>query len=315
MPYKHKLLTAWRQTAKHSNAELFACTEHEWKLNNPTTRAHIMQSAARLQPSTKLPLDVDWTAWISTPPQHTQKQLMRDVYSHAHTKLLTTLTPTQKAVTRSAGGKGAAAWMYPPADAETYMPRKHYLTALRYRAHAPITYTTTTNLCQHTNTKRTCLHPLDPQGHHALTCQIGGQPTQKHNHLRDILHNWLVKWGYFSQREQHVPELDDVDEDGKPREAQLDIYTTINDRQYLIDISVTDAVSDCPVRTTSRSNTNATAAMEREQQKRHRYHNDPRLVPFVFEVGGRWGPTAEAWISTTTATGSDHPLTTTTSLP
>ena len=47
----------------------------------------------------------------------------------------------------------------------------------------------------------------------------------------------------------------------------MDIYTTIDDRQFLIDISVTDAVSNCPVRTSSRSNTNATAAMEREQQK------------------------------------------------
>ena len=82
----------------------------------------------------------------------------------------------------------------------------------------------------------------------------------------------------------------------------FDIYTTINDRQYLIDISVTDAVSDCPVRTNSRSSTNATAAMEREQQKRARYQNDPRLVPFVFEVGGRWGPTAEAWIKSVAPT-------------
>ena len=35
------------------------------------------------------------------------------------------------------------------------------------------------------------------------------------------------------KKPEDVPELDDVDEDGKPREAQLDIYTTINDRQYL----------------------------------------------------------------------------------
>ena len=192
---------------------------------------------------TKLPLDVDWTHWIATPPVHTQKQIMRDVYSQTHNELLGTLTPAQRAATRSAGGTGAAAWMYPPADATTHMLRKHYLTALRYRAHAPISYTTTSNLCQHTNTKRKCLHPPDPQGHHALTCQIGGQPTQKHNHLRDILYNWLVSWGFFCQREQRVPELDDTNADGTPRHAILDIYTTINDRQYLIDISVTDAVS------------------------------------------------------------------------
>ena len=76
----------------------------------------------------------------------------------------------------------------------------------------------------------------------------------------------------------------------------MDIVTTINDRQYLIDISVTDAVSDCPTRTTSRSRSDATAAKERETQKRTRYHNDGRLIPFVLETGGRWGPTAEKWI-------------------
>ena len=147
------------------------------------------------------------------------------------------------------------------------MPHKHYITALRYRTHTPLTFTTTTNLCQHPKTKRACFHQLDPQGHHALTCQIGGQPTIKHNHLRDILHNWLVKMGFFSQREQHIPELDTVDEHGVPRQAIMDIYTTVDDWQLLIDISATDAVRTCPVRTTSRSNTNATAAMEREQQK------------------------------------------------
>ena len=259
---------------------------------------------------TTTPRDVDWGHWIATPPQQTQKQLLLDIYQNVHTTFLTQLTPTQQAVTRSAGGKGAAAWMYPPPDASTHMPHKHYITALRYRTHTPVTFTTTTNLCQHTNTKRTCLHQLDPQGHHALTCQIGGQPTIKHNHLRDILHNWLVKMGFFSQREQHIPELDTVDEHGAPRQAIMDIYTTIDDRQFLIDISVTDAVSNCPVRTTSRSNNNATAAMEREQQKRARYQHDPRLIPFVLEVGGRWGSTAEAWVKSIAPTDPTERATT-----
>ena len=86
----------------------------------------------------------------------------------------------------------------------------------------------------------------------------------------------------------------------------MDITTTVNDRQYLIDISVTDAVSDCPVRTNSRSRTDATAAKERETQKRTRYNNDHRLIPFVFETGGRWGPTAEAWIKSIAPTDAQE---------
>ena len=178
------------------------------------------------------------------------------------------------------------------------MPRKHYVTALRYRTHTPITSTTQNTQCQHKNKTRTCLQPLDIHGHHALTCPIGGQPNTKHNHIRDILHKWLTDMGYLSHREQHIPELDDTDTNGNHREAIMDVVTTINDRQYLIDVSVTDAVSNCPTRTSSRSHNNATAAKERETQKRTRYHNDPRLIPFVLETGGRWGPTAEEWIKT-----------------
>ena len=102
--------------------------------------------------------------------------------------------------------------------------------------------------------------------------------------------------GFLSHREQHIPELDDIDEEGQPRQAVMDVTTTINDRQYLVDISVTDAASNCPTRTASRSRSDATAAKERETQKRTRYQHDNRLIPFVLETGGRWGPTAEEWI-------------------
>ena len=173
---------------------------------------------------------------------------------------------------------------------------EHYLTALRHRTHTPIASTTNNTRCQHKNRNRTCQHPLDANGHHALTCPIGGQPNTKHNHIRDTLYHWLLQMGYLAHREQHIPELDDTDTEGQPRRAIMDITTTINDRQYLIDISVTDAVSDCPTRTNSRSRTDATAAKERETQKRTRYNNDHRLIPFVLETGGRWGPTAEKWI-------------------
>ena len=290
--------SAWRQTAYHAHAELSSTTEHDWQLNNPTTRNELLQAIAKIQPLTDTTLDVDWTHWIGTKPQHTQKKILLEAYEKTQSALLDTLTPTQQAITRSAGGKGAAAWLYPPPNATTYMPRKHYVTALRYRTHTPITSTTQNTQCQHKNKNRTCLHPLDIHGHHALTCPIGGQPNTKHNHIRDILHKWLTDMGYLSHREQHIPELDDTDTNGNHREAIMDVVTTINDRQYLIDVSVTDAVSNCPTRTSSRSHNNATAAKERETQKRTRYHNDPRLIPFVLETGGRWGPTAEEWIKT-----------------
>ena len=287
--------SAWRQTAYHANEELCATTEHEWRANNPTSSKLLLATAAALQPLTDTPLDIDWNDWIAEPPnKHTQKLLLRSAYSQFHQKLLHALPPEQQAITRSAGGKGAAAWLYPPPDANTHMPRKHYLTALRYRTHTPQP-TSTHDTCQHKNDKRTCQHPLDPYGHHALTCAIGGYTTTKHNHLRDILHRWLSDMGHTCHREQHVPELDDT-HNGEPRKAIMDVVCTTHTGHYLIDISVTDAVSECPKHTASNARHNNTAANAREQDKRKRYNNHPQLIPFVLETGGRWGTTAEEFI-------------------
>ena len=90
-----------------------------------------------------------------------------------------------------------------------------------------------------------CVHctptvAADPRGVHGT-----------HNHPHDTLHNWPTEMGYHNHREQHIPGLDDTDDHGQPRQTIMDIVTTINDRQYLIDISVTDAVSNCPTRTTA----------------------------------------------------------------
>ena len=294
--------TAWRQTAYHAHKELDATTEQSWKANNPTTSRHLLHIANTIQPLTKTPLEIDWAEWIATPPdKHTQKRILYDAYSTYHTLLLHDLTPQQQAITRSAGGKGAAAWLYPPPNATTHMPRQHYLTALRYRTHTPLP-AGRHDKCQHKNNTRTCQHNLDPHGHHALTCALGGYTITKHNHLRDTLHRWLCDMGHTCHREQHVPALDDTDDKGQPRKAIMDITCTTNTGHYLIDISVTDAVSECPKHTQANAHHDATAAQAREHDKRKRYQNHPQLIPFVLETGGRWGPTAEAFIKTVAPT-------------
>ena len=102
--------SAWRQSAFHTNEQLGAETEKAWKENNPTTSQHLIATAAAIQPFTKTPLEVDWTEWVATPPdKHLQKRVLLDAYSTFHTQLLNKLTPEQQAITRSAGGKGAAA--------------------------------------------------------------------------------------------------------------------------------------------------------------------------------------------------------------
>ena len=82
----------------------------------------------------------------------------------------------------------------------------------------------------------------------------------------------------------------------------MDITCTTSTGHYLIDISVTDAVSECPKHTNANAHHDATAAQAREHDKRKRYQNHPQLIPFVLETGGRWGPTAEAFIKTVAPT-------------
>ena len=185
------------------------------------------------------------------------------------------------------------------------MSRQHYLTALRYRTHTPQP-AGHHDKCQHKNNSRTCQHALDPNGHHALTCPIGGYTIKKHNHLRDILYRWLCDMGYTCHREQHVPHLDDTDEKGQPRIAVMDITCTTHTGHWLIDISVTDAVSQCSKHTNANAHHDATAAKAREHDKRQRYKHDPQLIPFVLETGGRWGPTAEAFIRTVAPTDTNE---------
>ena len=71
---------------------------------------------------------------------------------------------------------------------------------------------------------------------------------------------------------------------------------------FLIDISVTDAVSEDPRHNSSHAHHDGTAATGREHDKHRRYNNHPNLIPFVFETGGRWGTTADSWIKTVAPT-------------
>ena len=82
----------------------------------------------------------------------------------------------------------------------------------------------------------------------------------------------------------------------------MDVVCTTHTGHYLIDLSVTDAVSECPKHTAANAHHNATAATTREHDKRRRYNDHPQLIPFVLETGGRWGPTAEAFIKSVAPT-------------
>ena len=77
--------------------------------------------------------------------------------------------------------------------------------------------------------------------------------------------------------------------------AIMDIVCITHKGIFLIDISVTDAVSENSDYTNSHARHDNAAADKREHDKHTRYPH-PNLIPFVFETGGRWGTTAHEWI-------------------
>ena len=112
--------------------------------------------------------------------------------------------------------------------------------------------------------------------------------------------------GYTCNREQHIPELDYTDDKGITHQGIMDIVCHTHSGLFLIDISVTDAVSASPKYNNSHARHDGNAATTREHDKQRRYHHHPNLIPFVFETGGRWGTTAEAWIKSIAPTDPDE---------
>eukprot|EP00973_Karenia_brevis_P071566 9944737-Karenia_brevis.AAC.1 len=87
------------------------------------------------------------------------------------------------------------------------MPDPHFRKVLRRRLRLSVCPPGAT--CHHKRSDgRVCGAPLDPEGHHALTCS-GAARNARHNRVRD----WVAAThqqctGAFTETEQHVPQWD-----------------------------------------------------------------------------------------------------------
>ena len=84
--------------------------------------------------------------------------------------------------------------------------------------------------------RSTCFAPVDPHGHHAVTCKCGGAPYCAHSQGANVLLQASVSAGYQSRREQVVPELASA----KCQAPQLDVegWSTVGLSRLLIDFSI-----------------------------------------------------------------------------
>ena len=82
------------------------------------------------------------------------------------------------------------------------------------------------SLCRHRHAedRSLCNAVIDPRGHHAATCEVGGGVVARHNGARDWLAYWIAaQSGQTVSIEQYVPRWDRVDDDGSVMRARLDV--------------------------------------------------------------------------------------------
>ena len=210
-------------------------------------------------------------------------------------EVLTSLGDADAADVRSHGGAGASTFLLPTVDGVMAMPDKHFAIALRDRLLLPVCQEGTR--CKHRRPDgRLCDALLDPRGHHARKCGIGGAMDARHNSLRDWSATTCVAClGTPALTEQHVPQWDTTDEEGVTTQAVLDVVFSDprTGAPMYIDAVVKCAHTDDPARLRARARKDGRAAAEAATGKRTRYPlAGASLIPFAFEDGGR--PSDEA---------------------
>ena len=142
-----------------------------------------------------------------------------------------------------------------------------------------------------------CAKPLDPTGHHAANCLVGGRRKHTHNVQRDQLGSQLAGAGYAVHREQHVPGWDRWKRLPNGRweleHAILDLRLEAPPDAPLtyVDVKVVHPCSGSYV--AGAATANGFAAALAEERNHSRSPPTPevrgRLVPFAVETYGRLG--------------------------
>ena len=163
----------------------------------PEIQISLTSALSRIQHT--LPADhppANWNTWQTDQHSYSQKHLTHQLNQHLWQQTNELTNHLQHTILNNAIGPAAGAWLYLPSDATMFMPDTHYYLALRTRLALHTTTTANDDKCNHHNEYRKCDHLLDTHGHHALTCNIGPQRTQRHNNIARQLAWWLKQHGH-----------------------------------------------------------------------------------------------------------------------
>ena len=138
--------------------------------------------------------------------QYFTKALEEDRYN----KLLESMDPPDRARLLSCAGPGASGWLTAiPYNSSLTLSNEEFSTAVLLRLGLPIPLCAGPTTC-------VCKSPMDPHGHHALSCTTGGWLQIRHNQLRETWIDILTRAGLSTHREVFV------DSGKHPRIPRLD---------------------------------------------------------------------------------------------
>ena len=120
-----------------------------------------------------------------------------------------------------------------------------------------------------------CGQVIDPLGAHALHCRYGGESVRRHNQIRDLLFEYMVKGQFLVEKEKPGLFLDGQ----KP----ADIYaTSMLDRiDYALDITVVSSLRHDLLRQAAHEQ--LTGAQKGADVKYNKYRHDLQDKPFKFQ--------------------------------
>ena len=115
-----------------------------------------------------------------------QRELARQCQARASNNFLHSQDSAARALLRSGGGPGAAAWLQAPSEPKEALDDQSWQCAFQLRAGLPVCEPGQT--CRHKRADgQLCGAPLDQYGAHAMQCSCGGGLVRRHNLLRDYL--------------------------------------------------------------------------------------------------------------------------------
>ena len=220
-----------------------------------------------------------------------QRELSMRVDSAGWDSVLLAANPTARATLFSEAGAGARAFLSALPAGRTRMEPAIFIAELRVRLRVP--EAAADAWCPR------CDGVLDCHGHHAGMCVAGGERTQRHNAVRDLVFAWTERAGLRPEKERTgllLPQCPDDTQSARRRPA--DVYLpALSGSPAALDFAITAPQRQGTLAMAGRATGAAAEAYARHKEShldtaRSCEHQGVSFVPMVAETTGTWDKSA-----------------------